>query len=183
MLYGDLVARISEVTRALVDRGNMGEHLAGSDQFRARQVMPEEVRPGCLLRLGGENSPETYKILEVDRFVGRLTLDREFKFPRQNLSWEVFTPGVSESDVRAVLQAFPDVIMECEEGEYVKTYLGTFRLTRRKKKRVKDPQGRWTFSEEKIVARIRPGKRLQRDVNGPSEDPDTSPDDPEGSEG
>ena len=84
--------------------------------------------------------------------------------------------GVSEEDVRKVLQAFPDVIMECEEGEQVKTYLGVFRIVRRKKKRVKDPQGRWTFSPERLHARIRPGKRLQREV--PEEEASEAPSGP-----
>jgi len=79
--------------------------------------------------------------------------------------------GVPEEEVRRVLSAFPDVIMEGEEGEQTKTPLGTFRLVRRKRKRVKDPQGRWTCSKERLDARIRPGKRLQR---GPDEEPKKS---------
>ena len=169
MLYRELVTRISEVTRSLVDRGNTGEHLVGSNQFRTRVRVSEEIKPGFLLCLGDSESTVTYEIVSVDPNIGLMTLNKEFKHSAANLPWRVYTAGVPEDDVRAVLQAFPDVIMECEEGDYVKTYLGTFRITRRKRKRVKDPQGRWTFSEEKIVARIRPGKRLQRDLNGASQ--------------
>ena len=91
---------------------------------------------------------------------------------------------VSEDSVRRVLQALPDVIMECVEDEHVKTPLGVFRVVRRKRKRVKDPQGRWTFSPERLEARVRPGKRMQKvtdpDASEPSpaedEDPDPDPD-------
>jgi len=79
--------------------------------------------------------------------------------------------GVPENEVRGVLAAFPDVIMECEEGEQVKTYLGVFRIVRRHRKRVKDPQGRWTYSKERLHARIRPGKRLQKDLEAEPEGP------------
>lgn len=91
--------------------------------------------------------------------------------------------GISEDDVRQVLQALPDVIMECAEGEHVKTHLGVFRIVRRKRKRVKDPQGRWTHSPERLEARVRPGKRLQQvlDPDAPSE-PFQASDDPEESE-
>lgn len=70
--------------------------------------------------------------------------------------------GVSAEDVRAVLYAFPDVVMECDEDEQVKTYLGIFRVVRRKRKRVRLPSGKWTYAPERLHARLRPGKRLQR---------------------
>jgi nucleoid DNA-binding protein len=84
--------------------------------------------------------------------------------------------GVSAEDVRAVLYAFPDVVMECAENEQVKTYLGIFRVVRRAKKPVKLPTGEWTSAPERLHARLRPGKRLQRIPEpGPSELPTDSP--------
>jgi len=90
--------------------------------------------------------------------------------------------GVSEDDVRGVLQALPDAIMECAEGEHVKTSLGVFRIVRRKRKRVKDPQGHWTHSPERLEARVRPGKRLQKVVDPEASEPSQAPDDPEADE-
>ena len=90
--------------------------------------------------------------------------------------------GISEDDVRQVLQALPDVIMECVEGEHVKTHLGVFRIVRRKQKRVKDPQGRWTHSPERLEARVRPGKRLQRVVDPDASEPSQDPEDSEADE-
>lgn len=84
--------------------------------------------------------------------------------------------GVAPEEVRAVLRAFPDVIMECFEGEQVKTHLGIFRIVRRKEKRVRLPTGEWTTAEERVQARLRPGKRLQRQPTKPSEDLSIQPD-------
>jgi len=163
MLYQDLVDRISQVTLTLIERGDHGEAGETAFEFRCRKMLPDGVRPGRVLRLGEKD----YEIKSVDVDARILTLDTalELKGP---VAWEIYNPSVSEEDVRRVLLAFPDIIMECEEGEQVKTYLGTFRMTRRKRKRVKDPQGRWAFSEEKLVARIRPGKRLQKPVAEPA---------------
>lgn len=83
--------------------------------------------------------------------------------------------GVNPEEVRAVLYAFPDVIMECEEDEQVKTYLGIFRVVRRKRKRVRLPSGEWTFARERLHARLRPGKRLQRDLEDDASEPPTAP--------
>jgi nucleoid DNA-binding protein len=69
--------------------------------------------------------------------------------------------GVNVEDVRAVLFAFPGIVMECAEDEQVKTYLGTFRVVRRTKKRVRLPSGEWTYAPERLHARLRPGKLLQ----------------------
>lgn len=180
MLYRELVARISEVTRTLIDEGTNGKFDSGSARFHLDKVPNDQIVPGMHLIVEGPYLSERYVVRDVDRDRGTLVVDREF-LRSDVASWKIYEPGVSEEDVRRVLLAFPDVIMECDEGEQVKTYLGTFRMTRRKRKRVKDPQGRWTYSEERLVARIRPGKRLQKDVpSGPSNptpkpDPDEDP--------
>jgi len=182
MLYREFVARIAKVTRFLVDQGTQGEFDPSSSEFRTSGPLPEEVTPGHLLVIPGGDSSAVYEIKTVHHESGAVIVDRLFNARRRLVSWEIYTPGVSEEDVRKVLLAFPDVIMECEEGEQVRTYLGTFRMTRRKRKRVKDPKGNWTYSEEKLVARVRPGKRLQREITKPSEpstlpasDPDEDP--------
>jgi nucleoid DNA-binding protein len=72
--------------------------------------------------------------------------------------------GLSEEDVRKVLSSLPDVVMECAEGEQVKTPLGAFKIIRRRRKRVRAPSGDWVFAPERLQARVRPGKKLQRDV-------------------
>ena len=166
MRYQELVARISEVTRTLVDRGGRGEFEPDSTKFRTGSALLLTVKSGHVLEILEGSAVGHYVISEANLGAGVLTLEADdFTDHESELSWVIYEPGVSSKDVRKVLRMFPEVIMECEEGEQVRTYLGTFRLTRRKHKRVKDPQGRWTHSEERIEARIRPGKRLQRDVD------------------
>lgn len=165
MKYRELVARISEVTRTLAAGGSDGEFDPNSSKFRTHQELPDSVRQGAFLVIKNGPLSGQHAILDANPAFGVVRIaPTKAQFALSHLEWEIYLAGVSEEDVREVLSAFPDVIMECEEGEQVRTYLGTFRLTRRKRKRVKDPQGRWTFSEEKIVARIRPGKRLQREI-------------------
>lgn len=168
MHYAQLVARLSEVTRALVECGDQGEFDTNSLRFRLGAKVPPEIRENCFLRILTGNAEGTYRITSVgDDDVG---VEKRWRFDATGVAWELYDAGVSEDDVRNVLLKFPDVIMECEEGEQVKTYLGVFRIVRRKRKRVKDPQGRWTFSKERLYARIRPGKKLQRDLEDePSE--------------
>lgn len=169
MKYRELVARIAEVTRTLVAVGGNGEFDPDSCKFRTPGSLPESVKSGFLLRIKDGPMTGLYTITDATPALGTIRLATDaFMAQTGPMGWEIYDPGVSEEDVRRVLTAFPDVIMECKEGDYVRTTLGMFRLTRRKRKRVKDPQGKWTFSEEKIVARIRPGKRLQREISGPS---------------
>lgn len=166
MRYQELVARISEVTRTCVDRGNGGEFEEDSSKFRTGSALPDSVKSGLMLEIEDGDAAGHYEIVAVNLEAGVLTLDcDDFTIANTRLRWVIYEPGISKKDVRKVLRAFPNVIMECDEGEQVRTYLGTFRITRRKRKRVKDPQGRWTYSEPRVVARIRPGKRLQRDVD------------------
>lgn len=173
MKYREFVARIAKTTRSLIKKGEHGEFDPNTSEFRTQEAFSPDIQVGHLLVL--PNTEETYKIKAVHHDRGSFVVDRLFNARRRLVSWEIYTPGVSEEDVRKVLLAFPDVIMECEEGEQVRTYLGTFRMTRRKRKRVKDPKGNWTFSEEKFVARIRPGKRLQREIPKASSGPSSPP--------
>lgn len=70
--------------------------------------------------------------------------------------------GVPEDAVREVLQALPRVLMEDPEGEKTRTPLGVFTISLRKEKRVRTPDGKWSSAPAMIVARLKPGKRLQR---------------------
>lgn len=83
--------------------------------------------------------------------------------------------GVSEEDVRRVLSSLPDVVMTCAEGEQVQTPLGAFRIVRRKLKRVRAPSGQWAHAPERLQARLRPGKRLQK---GAADDESSEPPNP-----
>ena len=84
---------------------------------------------------------------------------------------------VSEEDVRRVLSSLPEVVMACAEGEQVQTPFGAFRIIRRKLKRVRAPSGQWAHAPERLQARLRPGKRLQKtDLEAPSEPRNSLPD-------
>lgn len=169
MLYAKLVARIAEVTRTLIERGSQGEFEKNSRKFCVGGQLPSSVKPGFFLKILEGDAAGVYEIQNVgEDYFG---VENRFRFDSESVPWELYDGGVSDEDVRKVLFKFPDVIMECEEGEQVRTYLGVFRIVRRKEKRVKDPQGRWTVSKERLHARIRPGKRLQRELNPEPEAP------------
>lgn len=180
MLYAKLVAKLSEITRTLVTQGRRGACEQNSTIFVADTDVHEarNLQTGWLKISGIAGG--TYEVL---RIVGcEIHVSEPFPTSECNIVWELFDRGVPEGDVRAVLRSFPDVLMECEEGEQVKTYLGVVKIVRRKRKRVKDPQGRWTYSPERLQARLRPGKRLQRllegeDASGPSTPSQEPPED------
>ena len=72
--------------------------------------------------------------------------------------------GSNEDTVRSVLGAFPGVIMEGDIGERTRTPLGVFTLTERKQsKPVMTPTGHWGSAKPMVLARLKPGKRLQRE--------------------
>lgn len=175
MLYAKLVARISEISRTLLAEGRNGAILQNSTVL----VLPEPLQDAqnvCWLRIPEGDTRGLYSVESVS---GReVVVDRPFMFSGTEVPWELFDRGVTEEDVRKVLLHFPDVLMECEEGEQVKTYLGVIKMVRRKRKRVKDPQGRWTYSPERLQARLRPGKRLQRLLEDPPSGESLEDDDP-----
>ena len=84
--------------------------------------------------------------------------------------------GVEEEDIRKVLKAFPEILMECEEGEKTRTPLGVFSIVRRKQKAVRTPDNVWSTAPERIQAKLKPGKRLQRDVDANEPSTETEPD-------
>lgn len=177
MLYAKLVARIAEVSRTRLAEGKSGAVCQDSTVLLLPEgTSVEDPRAVRWLRIP---EGEARGIYAVESISGReVMVDRPFMASLPDVKWELFDRGVTEEDVRKVLLHFPDVLMECEEGEQVKTYLGVIKMVRRKRKRVKDPQGRWTYSPERLQARLRPGKRLQRLLEEPpSGSPQDEPDD------
>jgi len=80
------------------------------------------------------------------------------------------TTGSDADTVRAILGAFPGVVMEGDVGEKTRTPLGVFTLTQRKQsKPVKTPTGHWGSAQPMVLARLKPGTKLRRDSsNEPS---------------
>jgi len=73
--------------------------------------------------------------------------------------------GSDVETVRAVLGAFPVVLMEGEAGEKTRTPLGVFTLTPRKQsKPVKTPTGHWGTAQPMLLARLKPGTKLRRET-------------------
>lgn len=80
--------------------------------------------------------------------------------------------GLDEDRVRDVMNALPDVLMEDEVGEKTRTPLGVFSIVNRNtSKPVKTPTGQWGSAQAMVLARLKPGKRLQRE---PSSVPSSS---------
>lgn len=167
MLYETLVSRVSELSRALVQSGSEGEFEQGSSVFRAEGDFSTTTRPGFWLKILEGSAQGTYRILSILRS-NEVEVERRFEFGDTGVAWEVYDRGVEDQDIRKVLHVLPDVVMECEEGEQVRTPLGVFKVVRRKSKRVRCPSGVWTQAPERIQARIRPGKRLQRPIEEPA---------------
>jgi nucleoid DNA-binding protein len=71
--------------------------------------------------------------------------------------------GVYKKDVRAVLDALPDALLEMPLGSWVKTPLGVFRPRYSKKRKLVLPDNEtMTDVKEKIVIRLKSGWRLKR---------------------
>jgi len=72
--------------------------------------------------------------------------------------------GLKPSDVKGVFLAAPEALMQLEEGNWVKTPLGVFRMTRRKPRRLLIPgTDQEAMVDERMVVRLKSGSRLQRD--------------------
>jgi hypothetical protein len=183
MLYGKLVARISEATRTLVSGGRSGRFDQNSTIFVDEVELDESSRPARKtrprlgwLKICDGPSRGTYQVVRAHG--NEIHVAEPFPTSGHDVEWQLYDVGVSEEDVRKALLHFPEVLMELEEGEQVKTYLGVIKIVRRKRKRVKDPQGRWTHSPERLQARLRPGKRLQRLLDDDPSEPRTAPQSP-----
>ncbi len=66
--------------------------------------------------------------------------------------------------IRSVLDKMPDVLMEMEIGEKVRTPLGTFFCEERPPKRVQLPNGEWSQAKKLRRVRIRPNSRMQKEI-------------------
>lgn len=66
--------------------------------------------------------------------------------------------------VRAVLDKMPNVLMEMEIGEKVRTPLGTFFCEERPPKKVQLPNGKWSQAKKLQRVRIRPNSRMQKEI-------------------
>jgi len=167
MKYAELLARVSEATRTLVLSGDGGQLLAVSTVMTVEtEIADDHQAPARWLRIPAGEARGLYEIARIEGREIHLHGDPQ-PVTLHDVPWELYT-GVTADEARDVLHHLPDVIMECEEGEQIKTRLGVFRIVRRKRKRVRDPQGRWTFSHERLQASIRPGKHLQRELDEPS---------------
>ena len=170
MLYGTFVSRISELSRTLVQSGGQGEFKENGSVFRVGTDILVPVRSGFRLKILQGDARGSYAVVGA-LHANELEVEHVFQMSGGPVPWEIYDEGVSEEGVRRVLHVFPDVVMECEEDEQVKTPLGVFRLVRRKRKLVRTPTGEWTHAPERIQARIRPGKRLQRSGDDPANEP------------
>lgn len=79
--------------------------------------------------------------------------------------------GLEEEQVRAVLNAFPEALMKDEIGAKTRTPLGVFTIVERSaSKPRRTPTGQWGTAKSMILARLKPGKALQRERSA-DEDP------------
>ena len=67
--------------------------------------------------------------------------------------------------VKAVLAVTPDALLQLDDGELVRTPLGTFRMTKRNSRRIKLPDGPIASVGEKCVVRLKSGNRIKRDAD------------------
>lgn len=69
---------------------------------------------------------------------------------------------LTAEDVRAVLSALPDTLIELEEGEQVRMPFGVFRMTKRKERAVMTPtSGEKLDIPAEMVVKFRAGTRLR----------------------
>ena len=64
--------------------------------------------------------------------------------------------------VRMVLDKMPNVLMEMEIGEKVRTPMGTFFCEERPPKKVQLPNGVWSQAKKLQRVRIKPNSRMQK---------------------
>ncbi len=74
------------------------------------------------------------------------------------------TTNVEEDEVRRVLDALPEILMESSTGEQTRTPLGVFSAKERPEKDVQLPNGSWTKATRQLQIRLKPGSRLRKDL-------------------
>jgi nucleoid DNA-binding protein len=85
-------------------------------------------------------------------------------WPYDNLVTEIKKrSGVYKKDIRAVLEALPDALLEIPLGAWVKTPLGVFRPRYNKSRTMVLPDNETEVPvREKIIVKLKPGWRLKR---------------------
>ena len=74
------------------------------------------------------------------------------------------TADVEEEEVRRVLDALPEILMQSPTGEQTRTPLGVFSAKERPEKKVQLPNGNWTKASRQLQIRLKPGSRLRKDL-------------------
>lgn len=69
--------------------------------------------------------------------------------------------GLPVSTVKKVLMEVPDALLVMDEGDHVRTPLGVFRMTRRKKRNIKLPDGPLAEVGSMLVVRLKSGSRIK----------------------
>jgi hypothetical protein len=167
MKYADLLADLARRTRTVVQTGQDGVISVGSPIFRVPPTVAVAAEPSYWLRITSGDVQGIYPVAFAVQ--NEVRCAAPFYQDAQGLSWEILERGIPASDIKRLLDALPDAIMAMEVDDQVRTPLGTFKKVRKSRKRVKDPQGNWTHSPERIQARIRPGKRLQQELESPED--------------
>jgi hypothetical protein len=72
--------------------------------------------------------------------------------------------GLTESQVRIVLEEMPTVLVQCPEGDQTRTPLGVFKAVIRQEKRVRLPDGTWVIAKPQKQIKLKPGLRLREDL-------------------
>lgn len=71
---------------------------------------------------------------------------------------------LDKDSVKRFFESLADILVQLEEGEWVKTPIGTFRAYARPHKRVKLACGKWVVAKPQLQIRLRPGKILKRNL-------------------
>lgn len=81
------------------------------------------------------------------------------------VTWISQMSGYPKCAVRAILAEIPDALMEMDEGEFVRTPLGVFRMVRKVARLVNLPGSeKRAVVKERFQVRLDPGTGLKRDA-------------------
>ena len=72
--------------------------------------------------------------------------------------------GLSEGQIRLVLEELPSVLVQCPEGDQTRTPLGVFKAIVRQEKKVRLPDGTWVTAKLQKQIKLKPGLRLREDL-------------------
>ena len=66
--------------------------------------------------------------------------------------------------IKEILDSIPEILMEMEIGQKVRTPMGTFFCEERPPKKVQLPNGKWSQAKKLKRVRIRPSSRMQIEI-------------------